>query len=134
MRGPLAIAVMMVPCGMAFSQDATCMQNGEVSRLIVDLQTASLLCPKWHAMARVDFVHMLIIRGLMSTDDLAKSDLPGKVIVKEPCATVLNVFESASFTEASRSGLEAFCTRMSFHLTSPNIRYDLEELGVIEKR
>lgn len=113
---------------VVLAQEA-CFTDEQISRLIVDFQTASLICPKWKPLHRSDFVYMLVERQQLGTDALEKSDKAGLVLLKEPCSRKLGEIESASFKEAEVIGLEKFCLRTSFWLTAPHMRYSLEQSG-----
>jgi len=113
----------------AIAQEKTCFSDAKNARLAVDFEAASLLCPKWNVVSRVDFGYLLLTLGILNPDDLVKSKKAGILTLTEECQDKLAEFETESFKKAEASGLELFCIRTSHWLTVPNVRYALETNG-----
>ncbi|RWQ59829.1 hypothetical protein [Mesorhizobium sp.] len=112
----------------AYAQER-CITDTKNARLIADFQTASLLCPKWKIISRVDYAYLLMEMSVLHQDDLMKSDRVGVVTLREQCQDDLYQLEKESFKMAEESGVEKFCLRTSIWLTVPNLRDALERHG-----
>lgn len=128
------VRVCLILCALttalpALAEEKPCFSDAKSARLAVDFQTASLLCPKWHVVGRVDFGYLMLTLGLLNPDDLVKSKRTGILTLTEECQSKLSEFETESFTKAEAAGLELFCIRTSEWLTVPNVRYALETNG-----
>lgn len=106
-----------------------CITDVKNARLIADFQTASLLCPKWKIVSRVDYGYLMMEMNVLKPEDLSKSDRPGVVKLREQCQDDLYQIEKESFRIAEESGVEKFCLRTSIWLTVPNLRDALERHG-----
>lgn len=106
-----------------------CITDVKNARQIADFQTASLLCPKWKIISRVDYGYLLMEMNVLKPEDLLKSERPGIVKLKERCQDDLYEIERESFRNAEESGVEKFCLRTSIWLTVPNLRDALERHG-----
>jgi len=113
----------------AIAQEKSCFSDAKNARLAVDFEAASLLCPKWNVVSRVDFGYLLLTLGILNPDDLVKSKKAGILTLTEECQSKLSELETESFKLAEASGLELFCIRTSHWLTVPNVRYALETNG-----
>lgn len=113
----------------ATAQEKSCFSDSKSARLAVDFQAASLLCPKWKVVSRVDFGYFMLTLGLLNSDDLVKSKKAGILTLTGECQDKLSELETESFQKAEASGLDLFCTRTSHWLTVPNVRYALETNG-----
>jgi len=111
------------------AQTTNCVSDVKQMNLLADFQTASLVCPKWNVLSRVDYAWMMVSLGLIEPTDLLKSDAPGKVEFREECADEIGKYESESFRRAELMGLDTFCIKTSAWLTVPNVRQALEENG-----
>ena len=113
----------------AIAEEKSCFSDAKNARLAVDFQTASLLCPKWNVVSRVDFGYLMLTLGILNPDDLVESKKAGILTLTEECQSKLSELETESFKLAEASGLELFCTRTTHWLTVPNVRYALETNG-----
>ena len=113
----------------AAAQENPCFSDLKNARLAIDFQTASLLCPKWRVVSRVDFGYLMLTLGIINPDDLLKSKKVGILTLTDECQSKLSELETESFKLAEATGLELFCTKTSHWLTVPNVRHALEANG-----
>jgi len=125
----IAIGLIVGIAANAFAQENQCIKDYKNARLIADFQTASLLCPKWKIVNRVNYGYLLLQLKVIKSNDLQKSKNRGVLTLTEQCQDELYDIEKDSFKDAEKRGLEAFCIRTSGWLTVPNLRHALEQNG-----
>lgn len=127
-----AIAIILLLSGYgteSIAQETICIKDAKLMNLQVDFQTASLICPKWNVMNRVEYAYSLVTLGLIQSSDIKKSNGDGVVNFSEPCATEIREYELASFKRAENLGLSTFCIQTSYWLTLSGVRKALEDNG-----
>jgi hypothetical protein len=122
-------AILFLFAADSASAQSPCITDGKNARLVADFQTASLICPKWEIVSRVDYAFLLMQMNIIKADDLLKSDNAGAVKLREQCQADLYAIEKESFKSAEEMGTDKFCLRTSVWLTVPNVRDSLERNG-----